>query len=233
MDELSHLSDAELKALAGAPDSPKEPVHDIGSMSDGDLQKLAGPEPKTLTDHAVDAIPIAASALGSTAGSALGPLGTIGGGAAGYAAGNQVSKYIRDKFLGQPQKPTTAGEIGGDLALGALGGVGGAALSGLSKAVPAAAEAFATSPLPAQAGKLLSKIPLTSTLQSGANLVQGAQKGVAWALDHTPEALGKFAPVLQKAAERGGSSAVATTDFLLSQKNPEYQEIKKKIYGNQ
>ncbi len=43
-----------------------------------------------------------------------------------------------------------------------------------------------------------------------------------------PEKLGKFAPVLQRAAERG-SQAVAATNFMLQQSDPEYRAFLKKI----
>ncbi len=45
-----------------------------------------------------------------------------------------------------------------------------------------------------------------------------------------PEVMGKFAPVMQNAAQRG-SQAVAATHFILEQSNPEYREMLKKING--
>jgi len=46
-----------------------------------------------------------------------------------------------------------------------------------------------------------------------------------------PAMLGKFAPVIQNAAVRG-QSAVAVTDWLLEQNNPEYRDMKSRLNGN-
>lgn len=46
-----------------------------------------------------------------------------------------------------------------------------------------------------------------------------------------PAALGKFSSVIQNAAVRG-QSAVAVTDWLLEQSNPEYREMKSRLNGN-
>jgi hypothetical protein len=43
-----------------------------------------------------------------------------------------------------------------------------------------------------------------------------------------PAMLGKFAPVIQNAAARG-QNAVAVTDWLLEQNNPEYREMKSRL----
>lgn len=63
-------------------------------------------------------------------------------------------------------------------------------------------------------------------VSDASKVVQGAQKGAAWLLDNAPDKLGKFASVLSKAKAQGGT-ALATTEFLLSQKDPEYQEVMK------
>lgn len=72
------------------------------------------------------------------------------------------------------------------------------------------------------------KTPLApiQAISDSARLVQGGQKGVAWMLDNAPQKLGKFAAPLKAAADRGGT-ALATTSFLLSQSDPEFQEIMK------
>ena len=66
----------------------------------------------------------------------------------------------------------------------------------------------------------------------------GNQAG-AWAADKvaklvqtSPQVFGKFAPALTAAAARG-ANALATTQFILSKREPEFQEIMKKIGGNQ
>jgi hypothetical protein len=47
---------------------------------------------------------------------------------------------------------------------------------------------------------------------------------VASIVKNNPEKLGKYAPILQQAQQRGGDS-LATTHFLLSKKDPEYQKL--------
>lgn len=128
---------------------------------------------------------------------------------------------------------------------------GGAAAAGLSKVgnfIRSGAERFATSPLPGQiasktdlAGRVgsnvLGRVAAYSTpgakyiqgVSDSMRGVQGAQKGVAWALDNTPEALGKFANILRQATQHS-ASGLATADFLMSQSNPEYQELKKNMF---
>jgi hypothetical protein len=62
-----------------------------------------------------------------------------------------------------------------------------------------------------------------------AKATQFAQKGTAWLLDNAPEKLGPFLQVLKNAAAES-PAALATTDFLLSQKDAEYQKLKKKLH---
>lgn len=57
-------------------------------------------------------------------------------------------------------------------------------------------------------------------------------KGAMVTADNLPNIshkLGRYAPLLEKAAQRGGQSAVATTHFLLSQDDPQYQKLMKDI----
>lgn len=56
--------------------------------------------------------------------------------------------------------------------------------------------------------------------------VEVAQKGLVWVLDNAPQKLGKYAGVLKKAAQ-AGPAAMATTNFLLQQSDPEYQRVLK------
>jgi hypothetical protein len=70
-------------------------------------------------------------------------------------------------------------------------------------------------------------LPKATTIAKGADkIARGTQSALAWALDKHPEKLGKFAPRLQQAAQRG-ASALATTSFLLQQKDPEFQQMLK------
>jgi hypothetical protein len=47
----------------------------------------------------------------------------------------------------------------------------------------------------------------------------------------TPQALGKYAGPLQAAAKRG-SQALATTHFILENKDPEYRKMVREITGD-
>jgi len=76
-------------------------------------------------------------------------------------------------------------------------------------------------PVAAAAGyvgkKVLQSSPGQRTLALGLN-------NIGKMLQTTPEVFGKFTPILQKAAERGGNS-LAATHFLLQQTQPEYQDM--------
>jgi hypothetical protein len=210
-------------------------------------------EQKSWTDTAIDAIPAAGTVAGSVLGSFAAPVaGTIAGGAAGNMVGNDLKDIIKD-YMGKKSRPIQEGvaratEVAGNAARGAgdaaLGLATGKAFSLGGKALGAGAEKFATSPV-------FNKISDATNLGGGAvgrvgsyslpgvKYVQGVsdaakgvsylQKGVAYALDHAPESLGKYATVLKQAASQG-PAAFATTDFLLSQKDPEYQKIKKNMH---
>lgn len=63
------------------------------------------------------------------------------------------------------------------------------------------------------------------------SMALGADK-LADIVRSSPQSFGKFAPTLQKAAERGGN-ALGVTDFLLQQNDPEYREMKKRMDGEE
>lgn len=74
--------------------------------------------------------------------------------------------------------------------------------------------------------KLAYSNPLTAIPQAvsdASKAVGGAQKATAWIMDNAT----KFAPVLQKAAA-AGPSALATTSFILQQRDKDYQDLVKK-----
>lgn len=50
-------------------------------------------------------------------------------------------------------------------------------------------------------------------------------------LTSSPQAMGKFAPVLQKAAARG-SVSLGATDYILQQTNPEYRAHKERVFSS-
>ncbi len=84
----------------------------------------------TIADYGASAIPLATGFGGAATGTLLGgPAGGIAGGAAGYAGGRQLEKSVRENYLNQKQDPTTLGEVGTDLGIGALSEVGGQLLA--------------------------------------------------------------------------------------------------------
>ena len=221
-------------------------------ISDEQMAAMSPPAPKEqpfaekAADYAASAVPFVTSAAGGALGSLAGPLGSVAGGSAGYAAGNQVEKYLREKFMNQKQPETTPTEVVKDLGVGALGGLGGLAIKGVAKALPIAAERFATTPAINRVADAISPstymggggigraagyvTPIVNKAQAAGDALkyggQAAQKTVSWLLDNAPQKLGKFAPILQKASQTGG---LATTEFLLSQTDPDFQALKKKL----
>jgi hypothetical protein len=57
----------------------------------------------------------------------------------------------------------------------------------------------------------------------GNNFVAQGSDWLANVVRSSPSALGKYAPILSKAAARGGSSLPAT-DFILQQTDPDYRQ---------
>lgn len=86
------------------------------------------------------------------------------------------------------------------------------------------------------AGKIATRVagnfvPGAQYVQKVSDAAAVVQKGAAIAVDTIDKIapmLGKYGPVLQQAAQRG-SSSLATTNFLLQQTDPEYQEKLKAI----
>lgn len=122
---------------------------------------------ETVADYAASALPIATSIGGGALGSMLGPAGSVAGASVGNLTGHQVEKYIRDKFMGQKQQPTTGKEVAWDLATGAVGGLGGVALKSAAKVVPAVAESAAM--------QSVATSPLPTTISNATNVVGGSK----------------------------------------------------------
>lgn len=99
-----------------------------------------------------------------------------------------------------------------------IGGLGDMAAAGTGAITGGKAWA-----LPAVIGKKLLAPRIASSLAVTSDLLS---KVAAQA----PEALGKFAPVIQSATQRG-SQAVAATHFILEQSNPEYRQYISKLNG--
>lgn len=79
-----------------------------------------------------DSLPVVGAAAGGMAGTALGPLGTVGGGALGYAGGAEARDLVKGYFMGD-ELPSASPEesiprAAGNLAKGAMYEMGGQAL---------------------------------------------------------------------------------------------------------
>lgn len=97
-------------------------------------------------------------------------------------------------------------------------GAGGAALGGLSSGDDSGAGLGA---LAGVIGRKTLAPRITSSVAVGMDKIGNLIKS-------SPQAFGKFANVLQNAAQRG-SQALGATHFLLQQQNPEYQQLMKNI----
>lgn len=65
-------------------------------------------------------------------------------------------------------------------------------------------------------------------MQSAPEVIKGGAAITTKTIDAVAPQLGKFGPLLQEAAKRGGS-ALGSMDFILQQKDPEYQELRKNL----
>ncbi len=239
------ISDEEMKKLEGQGDV----------ISDEQMAAMeAQPTGKSWGETALDALPAAGTVAGGLVGSTAGPVGAIAGGGAGNVLGNDLRDVAKDYFgykanpvnEGTDRALDVAGNFGTGAASSAIGAGVGAGLGKVGQFIKGGAQRFATSPLPQRiaeksditgrlGGNVLGRVgayglPGPLKYMQGASdsmrAVQGAQKGIAWALDHAPQSLGKYYNVLKQAAQTGSTG---TVDFLLSQKDPHYQELKKKL----
>jgi hypothetical protein len=75
--------------------------------------------------------------------------------------------------------------------------------------------------------------PFTGTIQGISDVARVAQKGAMITAENLPKLepyLGKFGPLLRKAAERGGTS-LAARHYVLQQTQPEYQSMIRELEG--
>lgn len=86
----------EIKMLSWM-DSPPTP-EEIGAS--GEDRSWYDVSAKGLARGAIDAIPVVAAAGGGLAGSALGPLGAVGGGSLAYAGGKELQDILKNRLLG-------------------------------------------------------------------------------------------------------------------------------------
>lgn len=144
MADLSHLSDDELLKIANQSKQP-----DLSSMSDDELMKIAGQAPqeesmgRQFARTAIDTVLPVAGAIGGAMVATPGSfgLGTIPGGALGYAAGKQGARVLKNQFLGDPYEETDAmglvKQTAGDVGEGVIAEAGGLVLGkGIEAAAP-------------------------------------------------------------------------------------------------
>lgn len=172
---------------------------------------------------------------------------------ADYQEGDQKAREANTNTFGASE--FVGGAVGpGSVASKGLGTVG----KMIAPRAATALEAAATSPLPQRVAAAVTKRipksletvtdavntyggrvaslsnPVTGFVQGAKDLEKGipvVQKGLAWMLDNVPQKLGKLLPIVKEAAARG-PAALATTEFLLGQSDPEFQAMKKEIEEN-
>lgn len=130
--------------------------------------------------------------------------------------------------LGESEADLTKGEFG-DAALDtAKSATVQAVVGGIGKGLSAGTKAFANSAWPTQVSEAAGKLKgLTGGVVAEIpHNVENVRKSLSWIVQNAPERLGKFGGMLRQAMQRG-ASAFATTNFILQQKNPEYQQILK------
>ncbi len=230
--DLSTISDEELEKLA----SPG----DLSSIPDSELEKMAGVEEPGIMDkvksaydflspaaqyekqnpgkHVVGGTPLDNPIFGN---SVPGGVVSRAAGALGDVATSAATKFATSPLPGKISDATNVVSHGKNLAskfMSSMPELPGKLGTARDLVTGAIGRKFAYSN------------PVTGLAQGvsdAAKVTQKAQQGVAWILDNAPQKLGKFAPALQNAAQKG-AGALATTDFILSQSNPEYQSMKKK-----
>ncbi len=166
MQNLDQLSDEELEHIAsgGLRQETKAPIDDMELMSDDDLEKIASGSlrkekpvgqptqdqkhwydvsAKGLARGTIDALPIVGSVGGGMMGTSLGPAGTVGGAALGYAGGKELAGILKNRLLGDEAESVDPLDqlkrTGKNLADGAAFEMGGQAIgAGLGMAKDAA-----------------------------------------------------------------------------------------------
>lgn len=246
------ISDEQMAAMEAAPEAPKDPG--FGPTADGSMRNPLDVDwiGAIKNEFTKPMDPSAKAALENPLMGAAGPAAS-----AAVGAGGNVAKHIATRFATSPlpKKVSDATNVVGaakgmagkflglagdnlppaakritDLVSGTIGRK--AAYSNPVTAIPQGISDVAKGVTFAQKG-------MATALDKGAPLISGATKAVGAAagaasakplvnrmLEESPDRLGKFAPALQSAAQRG-ESALASTHFLLSQSDPEYQAIMK------
>lgn len=127
----------------------------------------------------------------------------------------------------------TVGAAGGY----AAGGPGGAILTPIARRVVSPRIASTVATTADAAANVAEKLPKNIVpAQVGLNLgshyrqEKGPNK-LAQIIKTSPQSLGKYAPALQKAMERG-DNAFGVTDYMLQQSDPAYREMKRKLEGD-
>lgn len=164
----------------------------------------------------LDALPIAGGLAGGTLGTTAGPVGTVGGGALGYAAGRQLERLGKHYLLGDalPSQDIQdqATQVGADLAEGALAEMGGPILS---KGMGAVA-----TKVPQLMGKAAEKLAVKSTGATGSHAAKFRPDTGRILLDEgVVQPLSSRAKILQRASEAQGRGAGAMDEALSSVNN--------------
>ena len=111
----------------------------------------------------------------------------------------------------------------------AAGGAVSAASQGAAAAPSAAKQMFGRAITYSMPGPLKYVQGMSDT----ARAVEMGQRGAMWLLGNAPMKLGKYAEVFSRAAASGTPQAVQTMEFILAQKDPEFQKIMKNERNNE
>lgn len=166
---------------------------------------------KGLARGAIDAIPVASAVGGGILGTGLGPAGSVGGAGLGYAAGSELSDFLKNRLLGDEATSVEPIEqlkrVSGNVASGASAEMGGQILGkGLGVAVDKAAKAKAY--LAAKAGKAAEKLAVNATGATGAQSAKFADDAGRQLLDRK---LVRFGDTAENVATRTGDAMNAAT----------------------
>lgn len=192
-----------------------------GFVSDDDMAKMEAPEEqpaftaKGLARGAIDAIPYVGAVGGGVLGTGLSPgVGTVGGAGLGYAAGAELSDFLKNRLLGDEAASVEPVDqlkrVAGNVATGATAEMGGQllgkGLGAAGSAIKNQVDDIATAPL-GQAGErgmaagLMDKIHRAG--KAGNQFVDDIAKKL------TPETGNAQADALLKGAQRVGRYGAA------------------------
>lgn len=176
----------------------------------GGLTGLGSSEAKDISQMALD-----------TGAGALIGAGTAGGGRLLSGAASTTGNVLKS---GANKLVNTLDEIPREKLVSAIKTAGGVALDSTVGSIPGA-RFLADKVVDKYGNKITEKVFDSPSVQKG---VQTLGSNINKIVETAPEALGKYAPVLQKALTRGGAS-LGATHYVLENSDPEYRKMLKNL----